>query len=68
MFDTVAFVGFCLAIVAVAFLAIKLDDGAESRRGGPWKPPAPKRNRTEDDDDEPVAPRPARRKTDFRRR
>ena len=37
MIDTAAFVIFCLTIVLVSYLAVKLDDGVVEKKG-PWRP------------------------------
>lgn len=44
MFDTLLFIGFCAAVVLVAFAAVRVERGAGvGRKRGGWKPtPGPK--------------------------
>jgi hypothetical protein len=49
MFDTLLFIGFCLAVVLVAFAAVRIERGAGmGRKRGGWKPTPGSRQESDD--------------------
>lgn len=55
MFDTLAYITFCLSVFVIGFILVRRDKGASTKPKGPWRPPRPNQHSDKSDAPDPDA-------------